>query len=169
MLPSALTQRYPAHRYLRLAVLLCLPALASAQYPYYDNGGTPGRVIAGIVIAICFALLFLLAFSLFFRRRRRGGPILPWQAVPAVTQNINQRPYTSQPVLAGGYRPPSGPPPPPGEPMPPPPYPGKPPAYDSEENSGYGYPPPPPPPEGEAPQPAPLTVVQEHSVILNGL
>ena len=105
--------------------------------------------------AICFAILFLIAFSLIFRRRRRGGPILPWQAVPPPTQNLNQGPYSGYPLQSQGsyYPPPPGPPPPPSEPMPPPPYPGKPPAYDTEENSGYGYPQSPHQDGTEAPHP----------------
>ncbi|KAI0766106.1 hypothetical protein BD413DRAFT_571381 [Trametes elegans] len=162
MFATAPTTRHPALAPLRLFTLLSLPAYAAAQYGYYDGGGTPGRVVAGIVVAICFAILFLIMFSLFFRRRRRGGPILPWQAVPSGMQNQNQQPYANYPMTnqhsswgtpgAGGYQPPPGPPPS-SEPMPPPPYPGKPPAYDGEENSGYGYPQTPASPAQEAPQP----------------
>ncbi|KAI0664553.1 hypothetical protein C8Q70DRAFT_244560 [Cubamyces menziesii] len=145
---------------LQLLAVLCLPAHVAAQYPYYDRGGTPGRVVAGIVVAICFAILFLIAFSLIFRRRRRGGPILPWQSVPPSTQNLNQGPYSGYPLQSQGsyYPPPPGPPPPPSEPMPPPPYPGKPPAYDTEENSGYGYPQSPHQDGTEAPHPGGFVV-----------
>ncbi|KAI0630493.1 hypothetical protein C8Q77DRAFT_1133365 [Trametes polyzona] len=142
---------------LRLLTLLSLPAYAAAQYGYYDGGGTPGRVVAGIVVAICIAILFLIFMSLFFRRRRRGVPILPWQGpVSIAMQNQNQGAYATYPAMnhqsswgpgAGAYQPPPGPPPS-SEPMPPPPYPGKPPAYEGEENSGYGY------PQGQAPPPA---------------
>ncbi|KAI8996449.1 hypothetical protein BD414DRAFT_201388 [Trametes punicea] len=148
MLSGSPATHYPIVPCMRLAVFLCLPAYAAAQYPYY-GGGTPGRVVAGIVVGICFAILFLIACSLIFRRRRRGAPILPWQGVPIGAQNINQGPYagyssanrpTSWGVPGAAYPPPPGPPPL-TEPLPP--YPGKPPAYDGEENSGYGYPPPP--------------------------
>ncbi|KAI0358151.1 hypothetical protein OH77DRAFT_1518868 [Trametes cingulata] len=158
----SLTTRHPRFAPLRLLTILCLPAYAAAQYGYYDGGGTPGRVVAGIVVAICIAILFFILFSIFFRRRRRGVPILPWQGnsnVPLRPHNPNQTPYTGTPMMAhqssfgpssGHYQPPPGPPPS-SDPMPPPPYPGKPPAYDSEENNGYGAPPGQPTPD--APQP----------------
>ncbi|KAI0642061.1 hypothetical protein C8Q79DRAFT_270295 [Trametes meyenii] len=153
---------------LRLFTLLCLPAYAAAQYGYYDDGGgTPGRVVAGIVVAVCFAILFLVVLGMCFRRRRRGSPTLPWQAaaVPLHSHNPNQGPYANYPSMnrypswgvtgPGGYQPPPGPPPS-ADPVPPPPYPGKPPAYDTEEHSGYGYPHPPAQPtqlSQELPQP----------------
>ncbi|KAI0730877.1 hypothetical protein C8Q76DRAFT_793004 [Earliella scabrosa] len=133
------------------AIVLCLAASVAAQYgdPYY-NSRTPGRVIAGIVIAICIAVLFLCVFSLMFRRRRRGLTVLPrygapWPSGNQQQHNQNQGPYAAYPMANqypqqswGGYQPPSGPPPQ-SDPAPPPPYPGKSQGYDGEENSGYGY------------------------------
>ncbi|KAI0820283.1 hypothetical protein BC628DRAFT_916159 [Trametes gibbosa] len=156
------TRRHPFATPLQLFLLLSWPAHATAQYGYYD-GGTPSRVVAGIVVAaICIAIIFLIFTSLFIRRRRRGVPMLPWRgSVPLTPQNQNQSAYTTYPSMnnhsswgpgQGGYQPPYGPPPP-AEPMPPPPYPGKPPAYDGEENSGYGYPQSPAPQSPPAPQP----------------
>lgn len=119
--------------------------------------------------AICFAILFFIVISLFFRRRRRGVPMLPWQGntVPLGTHypNPNQSAYPAmnhQPSWgpgAGAYQPPPGPPPP-AEPMPPPPYIAKPPAYDGEENSGYGNPQSPTQQSQEAPQPGGFVVPQ---------
>ncbi|RDX50859.1 hypothetical protein OH76DRAFT_1402073 [Lentinus brumalis] len=156
----------------RAVVVLSLAAFASAQYydPYYDgNRNTPGRVIAGIVVAISIAILFLICFALMFRRRRRGLTVLPSYAGgnligsnnhnPPVNQN--QGPYASYPMSNqqawGGYQAPPGPPPQ-GDFVPPPPYPGKPVPYDGEANSGYGHP---TVPGQEAPKPGGFVVPQE--------
>ncbi|KAH9847302.1 hypothetical protein C2E23DRAFT_742134 [Lenzites betulinus] len=164
------TTRHPLVAPLRLFLLLSLPVHAAAQYDYYD-GGTPSRVVAGIVVAICIAVIFLIFTSIFIRRRRRGVAVLPWNnAVPLSSHNQNQGPYTTYPAMnyqsswgpgQGGYQPPYGPPPA-ADPMPPPPYPGKPPAYEGEENSGYGHPQSPAPEVSVAP-PQPGGFVAPHT------
>ncbi|EIW59909.1 uncharacterized protein TRAVEDRAFT_71791 [Trametes versicolor FP-101664 SS1] len=166
---SSRTPMTPIITPFRWLTLLSLPAYAAAQYGYYDGGGTSGRAIAGIVVAICFAILFFIFVSLFFRRRRRGVPMLPWQGntVPLGTHypNPNQSAYpamnhqSSWGPGAGAYQPPPGPPPQ-AEFMPPPPYVGKPPAYEGEENSGYGTPHSPTQQPPEAPQPGGFVVPQ---------
>ena len=92
--------------------------------------------------AICIAILFLILFSLLFRRRRRSVSVLPqYSAAPgAPASNQNQGPYLSYPMNQQQ-------PPPAREDsfVPPPPYPGKREAAETEENSGYGYPSHPPP------------------------
>ncbi|PIL24858.1 hypothetical protein GSI_12745 [Ganoderma sinense ZZ0214-1] len=141
----------------RLSALLIfsLPLLVAAQNdnnPFDNGSGTPGAVIAGVVVAICIAILFLILFGLMFRRRRRAATVLPqYSSASGVPEsNQNQGPYLSYPMNQqqawGGHH--SPPRPPREEFAPPPPYPGKREPDGTEENSGYGYPNPPPPDNG---------------------